>query len=93
MTENTRYVRFTKKSAEALLSAYFGPLSGHDWLALEEQYCGDDTSVISKLFDHFDVPMRRLGKAICYLSSLSTGLYEVAEQFGEVPADYRATWL
>ncbi len=93
MTENTSDTPFTKESAEAMLSVNYGPLSGRNWLGLEEQYCGDDTSVITKLFDHFNVPMRRLGRAIFYLSSLSSGSYEVAEQFGEVPADYPATWL
>ena len=85
MTMNTRDTLFTKKSAEVLLAADYGPLDGRGWVGLDDQYCGDDTSVVSKLVDHFDVPLARLQKASFYLSNLSTGAHEVAGQFGEVP--------
>ncbi len=86
MTENVKNTLFTKASAEALLDADYGPLDGRGWVGLDEQYCGNDTSVVSKLINHFDVPLVRLQEASFYLSNLSTGEYWFAEQFGEVPA-------
>ena len=81
MEISTRNTPFTKESAEALLRADYGPIDGIGWVTLDEQYCGDDVSVVSKLVNHFDVPLKRLQEAAYYLSNLSTTPYWLAEQF------------
>ena len=83
MTINERNTPFTKESAEALLRADYGPIDGIGWVTLDEQYCGYDLSVVFKLVNHFDVPLRRLQWAANYLSNLSTSPYWLAEQFSE----------
>ncbi len=91
MSENVKNILFTKASAETLLDADYGPLDGRGWVGLDEQYCGNDTSVVSKLINHFDVPLARLQEASFYLSNLSTGEYWFAGQFGKVPAGTAVT--